>query len=159
MKNLYILLLIAAVPGYVSAATYTNKTGHPLFISKINPCDEKDVSMTLDTSLNSEFMDVVPHEIEVFQGHEVMMDEECVDGQCHDSMVVDDTPCTKTISIELLPHESAVFENEQDQPVTITSPHLNEKREFFPTNDSFNYEITISKFSSKFSKLTINHAQ
>ena len=81
------------------------------------------------------------------------------DDQTTNCVCVENESCTKTESIQLLERESAIFENDQDQPVTIMSSALHEKREFFPTNSSFNYDITVAKYSPKFSRITINHAQ
>lgn len=156
MKKLYILLLIAVFPGYISAAKYTNKTSGILTISKTNPCDGN--NMMLDTSLDSDVMDIASYEYAVSESHATSMHEVCQDGQCVESMDVDDEPCTKIESIELLPGQSVDFENDQGQLVTIMSVSLNEKYEFAPTNDSFNYEISESHFGPKFSRLNIHHA-
>lgn len=156
MKKVYILLLISVFPGYISAARYINKTSGALTISKTSPCD--DDSMMLDTSLDNDVMDVASYEYAVSKSHAKSMYEVCQDGQCVESMDVDDEPCTRTESIELLPGQSVDFENDQGQLVTIMSVSLNENRKFFPTNDSFNYEITESNSGPKFSRLTINHA-
>jgi len=148
MKNLYILLLIVAVPTYVSAVTYTNKTSGALTISKVTRCADDDMKKLPEVEHVNFFQSLTG---------KVVMHEECLNGVC-DKAVVEE-PCMEHVAIELLPGQSAEFNNEQGQYVTITSKSLNEQRPFFPTNDSFNYEITESHYGAKFSRLTINRAQ
>ena len=135
MKKLIILSAFLITPLLVSAAKYVNTTAHPLIISKTSSCYEDDK----------------------------VVDEKCMNDVCMQIVTscvcTENEPCVKTESVELAADESVDFENDQDQPVTILSTSLNEKREFFPTNNYFNYEITAAKYSPKFPRLTINHAQ
>jgi|GEM_PF-1201163 len=134
MKKIFILSILIALPFFVSAATYSNKTSTPFMISKSGMCTDEEIVQFQDSSFS-----------------------EIVDGESTLQFVLSELePCVKNESREILPNESIEFDNEQGQPVTISSRNLNEKREFFPTNDAFNYEITISKYPSKFSKITIN---
>jgi len=50
------------------------------------------------------------------------------------------------------------LENQQDDEITITSSGMSDKRKLFPTNNSFNYVITMNKFSSKYEQFDINRA-
>lgn len=147
MKNIYILLLIAAVPGYLSAAMYTNKTGHPVIISTHVDCD--------DVMHDEPQIEHVSFYKNAQQA--VMIHEECFNGNCLEEVV--EEPCTQLVAIRLGKDESGELVNEAGQVVTIVSPKLNEERKFFPTNDSFNYEITVGSGSASYSKLTINRAE
>lgn len=120
MKNLFILSAFIAMPFFVSAATYVNKTSIPMIISTTSACNNEEIIQSQDS---------------------------------------ESEPCIKVEFKELLPHQSIELKNEQGQPVTIISKTLQEKREFFPTNDAFNYDITISKYPSRYSKITINSAR
>lgn len=147
MKKIYILLLIAAIPAYVTAATYTNKTGHPVIISTHVDCD--DVIHDQPEEEQVSFYKNVKQAL--------MIHKECLNGQCFQEVV--EEPCTKVVAIRLGKDESGELANEAGELVTIASPKLNEERKFFPTNDSFNYEITVGSGSASYSKLTINRAE
>jgi len=54
--------------------------------------------------------------------------------------------------------EQGDLENKQGDEIAITSPGINDKRRLFPTNNSFNYVITMNEYNSKFEKFDINHA-
>lgn len=152
MKKLYILQVMIMLPMSICAATYMNKTGHPLIISKIVECSQKDWN-------DIDFLDEKTHGQEFWSNNKTW--DEVYESDRIGDLIFDtaETSCTQTESVEILPNHSVDFENDQDQSVTIMSVALNEKREFFPTNDSFNYEITVASYPSKFSKLTINRAQ
>ena len=135
MKKLPILSLFLITPLLVSAGTYVNKTSAHLTISTKSLCPPDDIVI-----------------------NDKLIDDDYIQNRA-DCICVENEPCMKTKVVELPENESVVFENDQDQPVTIMSASLNEKREFFPTNNSFNYEITMAKFSPKFPRITINHAQ
>lgn len=147
MKNIYILLLIAVVPSYFSAATYTNKTGHPVIISTHVDCDD-----VMNDEPQVEHLSFYKN-----MRQSVMIHEECFNGQCLEEIL--EEPCTKVVTIGLGKDESGELANQAGQFVTIVSPKLNEERKFFPTNDSFNYEITVGSGSASYSKLTINRAE
>ena len=144
MRNLVILSVLLMTPLLVFPVTYLNKTSAPITLIKKSILSDNDVLID-DTGIN-----------------DATMDDTCTGSECMkmvtDVVCLENEPCIKTESIKLLEHESVVFENDQDQPVTIMSPSLNEKREFFPTNNSFNYDITAAKYSPKFPRITINRA-
>lgn len=50
------------------------------------------------------------------------------------------------------------LDNQQGDEITITSPGMSDKRRLFPTNNSFNYVITMNKYAAKFEKFDVNHA-
>ena len=137
MKKLFILSAFIAVPFFVSAATYVNKTSVPMTISTTSACNDEEIIQLQNSS--------VVEKIDC----ESLIRYICSEFE----------PCMKVESKELLPHQSIELKNEQGKSVTITSSLLQEKREFFPTNDAFNYDITISKYPSRYSKITINSAQ
>ncbi len=60
--------------------------------------------------------------------------------------------------IELENDVEGDLDNNQDDQVTIKSHGLSDKRKLFPTNNSFNYVITLNNYSSKYEKFDINHA-
>jgi len=138
MKKLFILSAFIAVPFFVSAATYLNKTSVPMTISTTSACNDEEIIQFQDSQY----------------AQEIISDESTIRYICSEL-----EPCMKNESKQLLPHQSIELKNEQGQPVTIISTSLKEKREFFPTNDAFNYDITISKYPSRFSKITINSAR
>ena len=60
--------------------------------------------------------------------------------------------------IELENEAEGDLDNNQDDEITITSKGMSDKRKLFPTNNFFNYAITLNKYSSKYEKFDINHA-
>lgn len=62
------------------------------------------------------------------------------------------------VFIEIEDGQEADLDNNQDDEITITSPGMSDKRKLFPTNNSFNYVITLNKYKSVFEKFDINHA-
>lgn len=50
------------------------------------------------------------------------------------------------------------LENDQDDEITITSEGMSDKRKLFPTNNSFNYVITMNNYNAKFEQFDINRA-
>jgi hypothetical protein len=61
--------------------------------------------------------------------------------------------------IELEDGAEGDLDNNQGDEVTIESVGIIHKRKIFPTNNSFNYVITINKkYNNKFQKIEINHA-
>jgi hypothetical protein len=62
-------------------------------------------------------------------------------------------------AITLEPDQEADLDNDQEDEITITSPGMNDKRKLFPTNNSFNYVITMNKYKKKFERFDINHAE
>ena len=60
--------------------------------------------------------------------------------------------------IELENGAEGDLDNNQDDEITITSKGMSDKRKLFPTNNAFNYVITLNKYSSKYEKFDINHA-
>ncbi len=60
--------------------------------------------------------------------------------------------------IELENEAEGDLDNNQDDEITITSKGMSDKRKLFPTNNFFNYVITLNKYSSKYEKFDINHA-
>ncbi|MBP6869936.1 hypothetical protein KBC04_03580 [Candidatus Babeliales bacterium] len=50
------------------------------------------------------------------------------------------------------------LDNKQDDEVTITSQGMSDKRKLFPTNNSFNYVITMNKYKSTYEQFDVNHA-
>jgi len=135
MKKIIIISIFLILPKLFFGATYFNNTSHPLTIHKPLDCSYSEIA-----------------------DHDTCVEEQCIKKET-DCICTEDRSCTKSEFIQILPQESVVFENDQDQPVIIMSKDLNEKREFFPTNNSFNYEISVAKSRSKFPRLTINHAQ
>jgi hypothetical protein len=51
------------------------------------------------------------------------------------------------------------LDNQQGDEITITSVGMNDKRKLFPTNNSFNYVVTMNKYKNKFEQFDINHAE
>jgi hypothetical protein len=130
MKKLIILLISLVNPFFVFAVTYTNKTSKSLTISKSSKCTDREFQMC-DT---------------------------CVDIKCINCISDNIDDCSVAEKVDLLSDESVEFNNDQDQAVTIMSVELNDKHVFFPSNNSLNYEITVEKYPSKYSKITVNHA-
>ena len=60
--------------------------------------------------------------------------------------------------IELENGAEGDLDNNQDDEITITSKGMSDKRKLFPTNNAFNYVITLNKYSSKYEQFDINHA-
>ena len=60
--------------------------------------------------------------------------------------------------IEIENDAEADLDNNQDDEITITSQGMSNKRKLFPTNNSFNYVITMNKYKSEFEQFDINHA-
>lgn len=60
--------------------------------------------------------------------------------------------------LELEPGDEGDLDNKQGDEVTITSPGMSDKRKLFPTNNSFNYVITMNNYNAMFEKFDINHA-
>lgn len=50
------------------------------------------------------------------------------------------------------------LDNKQDDEVRITSEGLSDHRKLFPTNNSFNYVVTLNKYKNKYERFDINHA-
>ncbi len=61
--------------------------------------------------------------------------------------------------IELENGAQGDLDNNQGDEVAITSSGISDKRKLFPTNNSFNYVITMNKYKSIFEKFDINHAE
>ena len=61
--------------------------------------------------------------------------------------------------IELEDGAEGDLDNRQDDEVTITSKGMSDKRKLFPTNNSFNYVITMNKYKSEYEQFDINHAE
>ena len=51
------------------------------------------------------------------------------------------------------------LDNKQGDEITITSRGMSNKRKLFPTNNSFNYVVTMNNYKSKFEQFDINHAE
>lgn len=60
--------------------------------------------------------------------------------------------------IEIENDQEGDLDNNQDDEITITSPGMSDKRKLFPTNNSFNYVITLNNYKSMFEKFDINRA-
>lgn len=60
--------------------------------------------------------------------------------------------------ITLKNDEEGDLDNKQDDEVRITSEGLSDHRKMFPTNNSFNYVITLNKYKNKYERFDINHA-
>lgn len=60
--------------------------------------------------------------------------------------------------LTLEPDQEGDLDNRQGDEVTITSPGMSDKRKLFPTNNAFNYVITLNKFPNKFEQFDINHS-
>ncbi len=63
-----------------------------------------------------------------------------------------------TYLIEIENDQEGDLDNNQGDEITITSPGMSDKRKLFPTNNSFNYVITLNEYNKKFEKFDINHA-
>ena len=50
------------------------------------------------------------------------------------------------------------LDNKQDDEITITSPGMSDKRKLFPSNNSFNYVVTMNKYNAEYEQFDINHA-
>lgn len=61
--------------------------------------------------------------------------------------------------IELENEAEGDLDNKQGDEITITSDGMSNKRRLFPTNNSFNYVITMNNYKSKYEKFDINHAE
>lgn len=61
-------------------------------------------------------------------------------------------------SIDLENEQEGNLDNEQGDEVRITSKGLNDHRKLFPTNNSFNYVVTMNKYKNKYERFDINHA-
>ena len=60
--------------------------------------------------------------------------------------------------IELEDGQQGDLDNQQDDQITITSEGMSDKRILFPSNNAFNYVITMNKYKAKYEKFDINHA-
>jgi hypothetical protein len=60
--------------------------------------------------------------------------------------------------IEIENDQEGDLDNSQGDEITITSHGMSDKRKLFPTNNSFNYVITLNKYKPMFEKFDINHA-
>lgn len=61
-------------------------------------------------------------------------------------------------SIDLENGQEGDLNNQQGDEIRITSHGLNDHRKLFPTNNSFNYVITMNKYKNKYERFDINHA-
>ena len=61
--------------------------------------------------------------------------------------------------IELEDGAEGDLDNKQGDEITITSVGMSDKRKLFPTNNSFNYVITMNKYKNMFEKFDINHSE
>lgn len=61
-------------------------------------------------------------------------------------------------SLELENGMEGDLDNNQGDEITITSPGMSDKRKLFPTNNSFNYVVTLNEYNKKFEKFDINRA-
>lgn len=60
--------------------------------------------------------------------------------------------------LELENGQEGDLNNNQEDAITITSSGMSDKRTLFPTNNSFNYVITMNKYKKEFERFDINHA-
>jgi hypothetical protein len=60
--------------------------------------------------------------------------------------------------IELENDQQGDLDNNQGDEITITSPGMSDQRKLFPTNNSFNYVITMNAYNNQYEKFDINHA-
>jgi hypothetical protein len=60
--------------------------------------------------------------------------------------------------IELDNGQEGDLDNNQGDEITITSPGMSDKRKLFPTNNSFNYVITMNAYGKQFEQFDINRA-
>ena len=60
--------------------------------------------------------------------------------------------------IKLEDDTEADLDNKQGDEIAITSHGMSNKRKLFPTNNSFNYVITMNNYKSKYEQFDINHA-
>jgi len=60
--------------------------------------------------------------------------------------------------IELENGQEGDLDNNQGDEITITSPGMSDKRKLFPTNNSFNYVITMNSYGKQFEQFDINRA-
>lgn len=65
-------------------------------------------------------------------------------------------PAASSVQIEI--GEQATLDNNQGDEITITSPGISDKRKLFPTNNSFNYVVTMNAYGKKYEQFDINHA-
>ncbi len=66
------------------------------------------------------------------------------------------TQAASSVQIEI--GEQATLDNNQGDEITITSPGISDKRKLFPTNNSFNYVVTMNTYGKKYEQFDINHA-
>ena len=50
------------------------------------------------------------------------------------------------------------LDNNQGDEIAITSPGMSDKRKLFPTNNSFNYVVTMNAYHKRFEQFDINRA-
>lgn len=60
--------------------------------------------------------------------------------------------------IELEHDQQGDLDNNQGDEITITSPGMSDLRKLFPTNNSFNYVVTMNGYSKQFENFDINRA-
>ncbi|MBV8660768.1 MAG: hypothetical protein JO129_01310 [Candidatus Dependentiae bacterium] len=70
---------------------------------------------------------------------------------------LDNQPVVHFITLEN--GQDGDLDNKQDDEITITSPGMNDKRKLFPSNNSFNYVVTMNKYKAMFERFDINHAE
>ncbi|MGZ6251259.1 MAG: hypothetical protein ACXWL2_04465 [Candidatus Chromulinivorax sp.] len=72
--------------------------------------------------------------------------------------VQDDQLVNSIYFIDLENGQEGDLDNQQDDQITITSDGMSDKRILFPSNNAFNYVITMNKYKAKYEKFDINHA-
>lgn len=60
--------------------------------------------------------------------------------------------------LELAPEQEGDLDNRQGDEITITSDYMSDKRKLFPTNNAFNYVITLNTYGKKYEQFDINRA-
>jgi hypothetical protein len=63
------------------------------------------------------------------------------------------------VVVTIEPGKTDSLYNEQGDEITIMVQGMSDKRKLFPTNNSFNYVMTLNNFNKKFERIVINYAQ
>jgi len=129
-KKLFLLLILLFMPSVVRATHYINKTGRLITITNVSEKKRQ-------------------HRKNMWTwGGPV------AGSKRYKNVDVEN----KIYFIDLEKDAEGDLDNKQDDEVTITSEGMSDKRKLFPTNNSFNYVVTMNKYKNTYEQFDVNHA-
>lgn len=135
MKKLLTLLILLSVSYSNFATHYVNKTGKTIVITNVTEKKRQ-------------------HRKNMWSWGGSYGKKHKTAGRVDDTMHIDEALYMITIEKD----SEGDLANRQDDEIRITSPGFSDHRKLFPTNNSFNYVITMNKYKNKYERFDINHA-